>query len=96
MYNLYLCYEYGEGVPEDDYVAFSWAMKAAQAGDDYAYVVGMGYQYGYGVEKNLEEARRWFEKALESDDYPMTAMTAPPVPVPKPPGPPLTGSTRLS
>ena len=61
---------YSEGRPrvKQDYSkALHWYRKAADAGDAYAqYWVGVFYEFGFGVEKNLENAFCWYRKAKES------------------------------
>ncbi|MBQ9799981.1 MAG: SEL1-like repeat protein, partial [Thermoguttaceae bacterium] len=40
----------------------------AEAGDAYAMSnLGVCYEYGNGVTKNLDEAERWYRKAMETD-----------------------------
>ena len=51
-------------VEEDNDKAFYWGLKAAQQGiADAQYQVGESYQYGYGTEKNLDQAYVWCERA---------------------------------
>ncbi len=45
-------------------VAFEWFKKAAEAGEvEGQFQIGVFYARGYGVQKNLEKARYWLEKA---------------------------------
>ena len=46
--------------------AFKWFMKAANQGDIYAeYNLGICYENGNGVKRNVPEAVKWFTKAAE-------------------------------
>jgi len=55
--------------PQHPLKAFEWFMVAAKQGNTEAsYYVGLYYQYGKGVPKNIDEAVNWYEKAaLEKD-----------------------------
>ena len=84
MYNLFVCYNNGDGMSMDGKDAFQWCLKAAEKGYAPAqYQIGMiyygnisklGYSeksaiYDYLPKKNLEEAVNWLSKAVEQD-YP--------------------------
>ena len=61
-----LCYRYSRYYPPDFTHAFTWAMKAAQAGLPPAqFFVGDCYENGNGVEANKKEAKSWYEKAAQ-------------------------------
>ena len=46
--------------------AFTWFTKAANQGDIYAeYNLGICYENGNGVKRNVPEAVKWFTKAAE-------------------------------
>lgn len=55
----------GDLVPENDFLAYSWFKKAAECGLPVAfYNVGFCYEHGYGVAKNLTDAKIWYRKAV--------------------------------
>jgi TPR repeat protein len=63
---LGLCYERGEGVPEDKVEAVKWYCKAAEQG--YAegqFNLGYCYDAGVGVPEDNVEAVKWYRKAAE-------------------------------
>lgn len=56
------------GVPEDHVKAAQYFLKAAQAGDAQAMDnLGVMYSQGKGVPRNVDEAVRWWKKAVEID-----------------------------
>lgn len=56
----------GEGQERDETEAFSWFLKAAEAGEpEGQYETGLAYARGTGVEKDRKKARYWLEKAQE-------------------------------
>jgi len=56
------------GVPEDHAMAARYFLKAAQAGDAQAMDnIGVMYSQGKGVPKDIDEAVRWWRKAVEVD-----------------------------
>ena len=59
------CYENGKyGYPKDFSEAFRWYKKAAEQGIESAErAVSLLYQSGKGVQKNLEKAQEWLDKA---------------------------------
>ena len=68
MFCLGIIYEYGsiEANFKEDYAeAIKWYTKAAEAGDYcvYEYSLGKMYEKGLGTPQNLEEAKKWYEKA---------------------------------
>ncbi len=55
--------------PKHPSKAFEWFMVAAKQGHtEAAYYVGLYYQNGKGVEQNISEAIKWYEKAAVKDD----------------------------
>lgn len=63
---LGVCYDYGQGVAENDGEAVKWYRKAAEQGLVHAQVIlGDCYYGGEGVSKNYEEAVKWYRKAAE-------------------------------
>ena len=66
MNNLAYCYEYGEGVEQNEDRALYWYRRGAEAGSDYCmYCLGWNYSNGEGVEQNMTEAIRWYTAAAE-------------------------------
>jgi hypothetical protein len=52
---------------KNDEKALYWFKKSAEVGDAYAqFQVGVSYLAGLGVPKNIDIARKWFEKARDS------------------------------
>ena len=69
QYRLGRCYDKGNGVEENDKLAFEWYMKAAE--QDHAksqYQVGKCYKNGEGVDKDRKKAVEWFAKAARQDN----------------------------
>lgn len=63
-------YHYGFILPQDDQLAFSYYMVAAQEGNPQAqYYVGIHYETGTGVEKNICIAQKWYRIASENQEY---------------------------
>ena len=59
---------YGQGVSLDDKKAFELFEKAAESGHKEAsFNLGLMYYNGFGVDKDLNEAARYFRRAA---DYP--------------------------
>ena len=66
QYNLGICYELGEGVPQDHEQAAKWYRKAAEWGYAPAqYNLGLCYILGAGVPQDHEQAAKWYRKAAE-------------------------------
>lgn len=68
-----LMYENGQGVPQDPVKATEMLLRAATSGDPYYGPLGkMHYAtalyQGRGVERNVEEAMRWFREAAAEGD----------------------------
>ena len=64
-----VCYEHGNGVPEDKTEAAKWYRKAAEQGDARGQRnLGVCYEYGNGVPEDKEEAVKWYRKAAEQGD----------------------------
>jgi hypothetical protein len=66
QYRLGRLYDKGNGVQENDSLAFLWYMKSAK--QDYAkaqYQVGKCYKNGEGVKKDRKIAVEWFTKAAK-------------------------------
>ncbi|MDD5760205.1 MAG: tetratricopeptide repeat protein [Desulfobulbaceae bacterium] len=62
-------YSDGNGVPQDDVLAFSWYQKAAEQGDLRGECnVGQSYAEGKGVTKDYAQAVAWYRKAAEQGD----------------------------
>lgn len=52
-----------------DKEAFGWYSKAAEKGDAYSQLMlGIMYEEGLGVRKDLKKAAKWFLKAAEQGD----------------------------
>ena len=64
------CYTFGWGVEQDDEIGIRWYITAANNGSDEAmWHLGYGYKTGqFGLEKDLAEARRWYEKYTSAED----------------------------
>ncbi len=68
---LGICYEKGDGVPQDFSLAAEGYRKAAEQGKEVAqYHLANLYKRGQGVEKNLDEAVKWFRRAAEREFLP--------------------------
>ncbi|MBQ2097335.1 MAG: sel1 repeat family protein, partial [Bacteroidales bacterium] len=64
QYQLGRAYDKGDGVKEDDALAFEWYSKAAQQGNAKAqYQLGRCYKKGEGCTKDANAAFQWFEKS---------------------------------
>jgi TPR repeat protein len=62
--SLAKAYEEGDGVQQNDELAFKWYRKAAEHGDpDAQNRVGLMYNLGRGTQRNKEQAVGWFHKA---------------------------------
>ncbi len=69
QYRLGRCYDKGNGVEENNKLAFGWYQKSAA--QDYAkaqYQLGKCYKNGEGVEKDRKKAVEWFAKAARQDN----------------------------
>lgn len=66
--DIALFYEEGVNGGEPNYAkAFEYMLEGAEAGFSYAqYKVGVYYSYGYLEDRNSEEGKKWFEKAVEN------------------------------
>ncbi|NKB37469.1 MAG: hypothetical protein GKR93_09920 [Gammaproteobacteria bacterium] len=63
-YEQGLAYSFGDGVPQNDTLAFESFLRAAEMGHVPAqYKTGVAYAYGEGVGKNPEQALHWYKKA---------------------------------
>ena len=61
-------------MPEDKEKGFELCLKAAEQGNGVAMrAVGTCYQFGHGVQDDMEKAIYWYEKALEVIDDPELA-----------------------
>ena len=66
QYNLGVCYDNGDGVPQSYPEAVKWYRKAAEQGFAKAqYNLGVCYYNGQGVPQSYTEAVKWFKKAAE-------------------------------
>ena len=64
--NLGICYDYGQGVREDEVKALEWYTKAAEQGNAVAQVcVGLCHNFGDGVPQDEVKAAEWYTKAAE-------------------------------
>ena len=64
-----LCYDMGEGVPEDAKMAVKWYTKAAEKGHkDAMYSLAVCYEKGTGVPKDMQKAREWINKLSAKGD----------------------------
>lgn len=66
------CYDYGDGVSEDDYTAVKWFKKAAEQNHpDAQFLIALKYRYGTtGYTKNISTAIEWYNKAASNGhDY---------------------------
>jgi TPR repeat protein len=62
--SLARAYEDGNGVPQNDKLAFQWYSKAAEQGDaEAANSVGVMYRLGQGIGSSKEDAVVWYHKA---------------------------------
>ncbi len=64
--NLGAMYSSGEGVTQNDKIAFEYYLKSANKG--YAFIqsnLAQMYQYGSGTDLNLNEAVKWYEKSAK-------------------------------
>ena len=69
MYGIAHQYMQGNGVPQDQHLAFKWFRKAAEFGYFRAQdKLGLMYEHGIGVTKDLNEAEKWYLKAAEQED----------------------------
>lgn len=69
QYYLGLHYLKGEYIQKDEIQGANWIRSAAQAGfKDAEYTFGTLLQQGIGVNKDCEQARLWYEKAIAQKD----------------------------
>lgn len=69
MYDLAICYEYGEGTSINYELARQYLYKAATGKDPWSpafTALGRFYLLGIGVDKNPKEAISWWEKGAET------------------------------
>lgn len=62
-YQVFRCYDNGEGIARDRKTAEEWCQKAAKQG--HLYAQGISYHVGWGVPKDSQEAVKWYRKAAE-------------------------------
>lgn len=68
-YNLGICYHYGYGTEEDLKTAFDLYQKSADLGYGKGMeLVGRFYSQGIYIPCDLEKAKYWLGKAMNSDD----------------------------
>ena len=66
QYKLGLCYDKGEGVPQDSKEAVKWYQKAAEHGIVEAQInLGVCYENGIGIKKSIPEAVKWYREAAD-------------------------------
>ncbi len=69
QYRMGRCYDKGNGVEEDNKIAFSWYLKSAEQGFAKAqYEVGKSYKNGEGVEEDKVKAFEYFTKAAKQEN----------------------------
>jgi TPR repeat protein len=68
---LGICYNYGDGVPQDYAEALRWYRSAAEQGHARAQnnLGNFYYQHGLGLEKDFAEAVKWYRKAAEQGHW---------------------------
>ena len=68
QYNLALCYDKGQGVPQDHSKAAYWYQKAADQGFAFAqYILALCYDKGQGVPQDDSKADNWYQKAADQN-----------------------------
>ncbi|MGQ0457810.1 MAG: tetratricopeptide repeat protein [Hyphomicrobium sp.] len=68
MINLANLFQQGQGVTEDQKKATALVMQAAAAGDARAqYEIGIAYEKGHTVERNIKAAAGWLKKSAEQN-----------------------------
>ena len=68
MFELGNRYHEGKSLPKNDHLAFSWWHKSDKSDAQVNQKIGYAYWHGWGVEKNLEEAAKYFLHAAEAGD----------------------------
>ena len=64
QFSIGLCYDFGDGVTKDKYLAVEWYKKAADQNHPTAqYNLGSSYENGEGVEKDFSKAIEWYKKS---------------------------------
>ena len=59
-------YSRGQGVAHNDAEALKWFRRSAEQGlPEGQYAVGIYYEQGWEVSKDLKEAKKWLEKAAK-------------------------------
>jgi uncharacterized protein len=67
MINLANMFQQGQGVTEDQRHALTYVEKAAELGDKRAqYELGMAYESGIVLKRNIEQAAYWLKKSAEN------------------------------
>ncbi|HEY5720070.1 MAG TPA: tetratricopeptide repeat protein, partial [Gammaproteobacteria bacterium] len=67
MFSLGALFATGKGVEKDTEFAYSWFLRAAEAGLTQAqYNVGLMLEEGNGVDRNPQQARTWYERAARN------------------------------
>jgi len=67
MINLANMFQQGQGVTEDQRHALTYVEKAAELGDKRAqYKLGMAYESGIILKRNIEQAAYWLKKSAEN------------------------------
>lgn len=70
--NLALCYWNGEGVEQNDSLAFEWIERSAEHWADYSdaqFLLGLFHEEGIGTKKDIAEAVKWYYKAAIHSRY---------------------------
>jgi TPR repeat protein len=66
QHRLGFCYEYGQGVKEDERKAVEWYTRAAEQGYAEAQsYLGFCYKFGRCVKKDVRKAMEWYTRAAE-------------------------------
>ena len=66
---LGVCFQNGQGVPQDYHEAVKWFRKSAEQNDPVAQCyLGVCYWMGQGVPQEFGEAAQWLREAAEQDD----------------------------
>ena len=66
---LGVCFQNGQGVPQDYHEAVKWFRRAAEQGDSVAQCyLGVCYLNGAGVPQEYGETAKWLREAAEQND----------------------------
>ncbi len=63
------CYGLGDGVEQDDFMAFRWYQLSAEQGNSVAQCcLGDYYRLGDGVDQDYSAAFKWYQLSAEQGD----------------------------